>query len=163
MAPRYIMFLVPIIIIFITTGLEKIDFRYRNYLYAIIVLLSGSTLIYKIDDRPIKKPPTQKIIGIIGASNIKNVTTNINNTKLFANYLITHKSFYANKLNFIDLKQNTSFPNNIWLICNNNMRADLGENHNVVSPDCYSDVLDKNMKITKKIKELDLQLSLYER
>ena len=43
------------------------------------------------------------------------------------------------------------------------MRADLGENHNVASPDCYSDVLDKNMKITKKIKELDLQLSLYER
>jgi len=163
MAPRYIIFLVPIIIIFISTGLEKIDFEYRKYLYTIIVLLSALTLLYKIDDRPIKKPPTQKILGIISASNIKNVTTNINNTKLFTNYLITHKSFYVNKLNFIDLKENTNFPDKIWLICNNNMRADLGENHNVVSPDCYSDVLDKNMKITKKIKELDLQLSLYER
>jgi uncharacterized membrane protein len=163
MAPRYVIFLVPIIIIFISTGIEKIDFDYRNYLYAVIILLTTLTLIYKIDDRPIKKPPTQKIIEIINESNIKNVTTNINNTKLFANYLVTHKSFYKNKLNFIDLKKSINFPNKIWLICKNNMRADVGENPNITSPDCYSDVLDRNMKITKKIKELDLQLSLYER
>ena len=105
MAPRYIIFLVPIIIIFISTGLEKIDFEYRNYLYTIIALLSAITLLYKIDDSPIKKPPTQKIIGIISASNIKNVTTNINNTKLFTNYLISHKSFYANQLNLYSFQQ----------------------------------------------------------
>lgn len=163
MAPRYIMFVVPLIIILICTGLEFINLKYKKYLYFFLIFLTTITLFYKIDDRPIKKPPTQKIIRIIASSNILNVTTNINNTQLFSNYLITHKSFKDNQLTFFDLKSNINFPEKIWLICNNNMRADLGTKHKIQSPDCFSDSLDKNMRITKKIKELDLQLSLYEK
>jgi hypothetical protein len=163
MAPRYIMFVVPIIIIIICTGLEFINLKYKKYLYIFLIVFPTITLLYKIDDRPIKKPPTQKIIKIITSSNILNVTTNINNTRLFSNYLITHKSFIDNKLIFFDLKNDTNFPEKIWLICANNIRADLGTKHKIQSPECFSDVLDKNMRITKKIKELDLQLSFYQK
>ncbi len=163
MAPRYIIFLVPLIIIFISIGLKIIDFKYKNYLYGSLIFFSILTLIYKIDDRPIKKPPTQNIIKIIALSGIKNVTTNINNTRLFSNYLVTHKAFFENNLFFIDLNQNTNFPTQIWLICSNNMRADIGTNHNFPSPDCYSDILGQKLKITKSIKDLDLQISLYEK
>ena len=162
MAPRYIIFLVPIIIIFIIVSLEKFN-KFKDYAYIFIIFFSLITLLNKIEDRPIKKPPTQKIIRIITESGIKNVATNINNTKLFANYFVTHSAFYHNNLIFFDIKNNIIFPKKIWLVCSNNMRADVGINHNKSSPECYSDILDKNMKITKKIKELDLQLSLYEK
>jgi hypothetical protein len=162
MAPRYIIFLVPIIIIFIIVCLEKFN-KFKEYTYIVIIFFSLITLLNKIEDRPIKKPPSQKIIRIITESGIKNIATNINDTKLFANYFVTHKAFYHNNLIFFDIRNNIIFPKKIWLVCSNNMRADVGTNHNKSSPECYSDILDKNMKITKKIKELDLQLSLYEK
>ena len=161
MAPRYIIFIIPIIIIFIFVCLEKFN-KFKEYTYIFVIFFSLITLFNKIDNRPIKKPPTQKIIKIINESGIKNVATNINNTKLFANYFITHKAFYDNNLIFFDIKKNIILPKKIWLVCSNNMRADIGTNYTKESPECYSDFLDQNMKITKKIKELDLQLSLYE-
>lgn len=164
MAPRYIIFLVPIIIIFTSLLLERDNLLNKNnFNYFLIFLFTITNLLLKLDDRPIKKPPTQKIIKIIINSKIKNVATTINSNRLFANYLVTHNDFKKNNLIFFDIKKDLNIPNKIWLICHNNLRADFGINHNLKSPDCKSQILEKNMKLSKSIKEIDLQLSLYEK
>jgi hypothetical protein len=166
MVPRYIIFVVPIIIIIIILNIESLNFPNKNEkkikLFLIAVcFFSLINLFYRIEDRPIKKPPTNQLISFIGASNTTRITTS---NFLFGNYLQTHYSFKKNSLTFIKINDLSYFEKSIWLICANNMRADVsGVNlKDYQNIECFSEKLDSNMKISRRINLPDLQAQLYE-
>ena len=166
MVPRYIIFIVPVIILLIILNIESLNFynkinkKIKFFLLFIVSFFSIINVFYKIDDRPIKKPPTNELIALLGSSNINRITTD---NFLFGNYFKTHYSFTTNKLIFTKIDDLLNFDESIWLVCAYNMRSDvsginLKDYRNI---QCSSKKLDTNMKISKKINLPDLQAQLY--
>jgi hypothetical protein len=167
MVPRYIIFILPVIMILIILNIEHLNFSIKKnkniklFLLFTVGFFSTINLFYNIENRPIKKPNTNELISLIAESNIKAITSS---NLLFGNYFKTHYFFKKKKLIFIKINELTYFDKSIWLVCANNMRADFsGVNlKDYKNIECTSKKLDLNMKISRRINLPDLQAQLYE-
>lgn len=119
MAPRYILYVLPLIIIweFIALGLIKI----KIFLYLILFILNICNTFFLINSPYIEKPKTNKILDKIIKTNITS-SIYFNIGVLNDNYILSHKQFKNKKLIFIDfysLKQ----KNHFWYLCENQPRS----------------------------------------
>ena len=152
MSPKYVIFILPLIIIWICIELEKIN---KNKIVKIfLIFLTVLFCKLEINNSPIKRPPTNEALKIIKKDNSRYITTV--EGAVFNNYLATKKIFVEENLVLLD--ENVIFPNHIksfWFICLNNSRFAVGEKSNLnVEKKC------KNFKTKndnfKKIKEIKI-------
>ena len=125
MSPKYVIFLVPLIIIWISYYIDGI---FNKYLIYIVLIVSIIVSILNIQNYPIKRPPSKEMLNFIVKSNIKNIVTN--NNDVFNNYLKTKKISIVEELNFYNISY--SFPKDIrkfWFVCLNFPRFAYGETY----------------------------------
>jgi hypothetical protein len=164
LVPRYIIFIVPLILILTIKNIENITFAKKKlfkFIFVNVIILSSLTsTIYSINNRPIKKPPTNDLIDAISLSKVKEVSSE---NFLFGNYFRTHYLFKKNNLKYVNYDEINNKIESIWLICANNMRSIVNvENlidYNYVK--CDSEILQSEMKIVEAINIPDLQARLY--
>ena len=73
MSPKYILYVVPLIIIWIIYYIDitKIDFKFKLSLYVILIFGNLIVVNQNYNDRPIKRPPIQKTLTLINKSSTK--------------------------------------------------------------------------------------------
>jgi len=85
-APRYIIFIIPIILIFIIKS--SLDFKNKNIIFLFLFLLCTINISFNYDERHIKKPNTAQALRLIEKHSEKNVLV-LPATLLFQNYILT--------------------------------------------------------------------------
>jgi hypothetical protein len=161
---RYVIFILPFILILIVKNLEDITIIKNKLLkYNFIILIIFFSLFntfYKINDRPIKKPPTNELIIFISQSPVTVVTSE---NLLFGNYFRTHYLFKKNNLQYLNYEQINDYNKDVWIICAHNMRANVAKESlkDFRHVKCNSKVLDFKMKVAKTVNIPDLQATLY--
>ena len=149
MSPKYVIFILPLILIWITINLSQ----YKNGLiYSFI--LSAVTIIFfavNINNYPMKRPPITEALNLIIKDNSKNII--IEDTDVFKNYVKTKKIFQDHNMLLLENRTNQEDNIfNIWFICLNNPRYAVGNKKLDDAENC------KNFKL----KDLDFSLN-YER
>tara|TARA_Y100000816_G_C26084934_1_gene572338 strand:+ start:300 stop:1757 length:1458 start_codon:yes stop_codon:yes gene_type:complete len=141
MSPKYVIFIVPLIILWISIKLD--DSKIKLYFKKIKIFLILISLVFftiNIDDSPINRPPTKNVLHDVVSNNIKLIVTSEN--EVFNNYLRTKNNIIKNNIKVIT--SNEIIPdniNNFWFICLNNPRfavGDLGKlsNKTKIEPEC---------------------------
>jgi hypothetical protein len=161
---RYVIFIVPLILILVVKNLENITFikkdLFKSFFIYTIIFLQLTNTFYKINNRPIKKPPTNDLIAYISRSQVKTVSSE---NFLFGNYLKTHYLFTKKDLKYLNYEQLNGYNSSFWLICTNNMRSNVSskdlEDFRYVK--CNSKILESKMKVVEKFNIPDLQARLY--
>lgn len=160
--PRYIIFIVPIIIIYFTYVTFRIEKKIlRNIFISSVVLLS---MINNFQFKPIiPKPDTESAINYIYNSNTKFLVVKPEDYlfyDLYYNYLINLQLAKKKKINFIDSNQilNKDF---FWSICLNNPR--FSSNSSVDDPRCLLNSYYTSHKIFEIKKVSDYILVLYQK
>lgn len=122
MHPRYKIYCVPIILIWITISFSYFK-NYKIYLSAICIITLINTLFF-IDKRHLLKPPTQTVLKKIVNDGQKNIYTfNVHWKPRYDNTLKNYKIFKKNNLILIEDINKLRKLNGYWLICANKMRS----------------------------------------
>lgn len=160
MSPKYILYVVPLIIIWIIYYIDitKIDFKFKLSLYAILIFGNLIVVNQNYNDRPIKRPPIQETLTLINKSSTKIITSN--KGKLFDNYFQSLRNFKKYNLSFLELEtiKNEDDLESVWLICRNSPRA---ETKIYTETSCEDYFLNSKFKNKIVFKLLDIQLTLY--
>lgn len=155
--PRYIIFIVPIIIIYFCHTLLKFDFKYIKNL--IIIIVSTLSLLSNFQSKEIiPKPDTQAAINLITKSNNNFLLIRSEDT-LFYNYLV-NLSDVKKSINLVDVNQilDKQF---FWSICLNNPRfATNSKNDDII---CLLNPYSETHKILEIKRVPDYILTLYEK
>ena len=120
-APRYIIFIIPLILIFILTNI--FIFEKKEYLILIFFVVSISNIFFNYDERPIKKPKTDEVFEIVKNMNEKKIYFMPQNN-IFTTYISTVKNIE----NFEIIKQTdiANFKlNSFILVCLNNPKYEF--------------------------------------
>jgi len=161
MSPKYVIFILPLIITWICIEIEKID---KNKIIKIfLIFLTVLFCKLEINNYPIKRPPANEALKIIKKDNSKYITTI--EGAVFNNYLTTKKIFVEENLVLLD--ENAKYPKHIksfWFICVNNARYAVGEKSNMnVEKKCKNfNTNNDNFKKIKEIKINDFILKKFE-
>ena len=137
MSPKYVIFLVPYIIIWISFSLSKLKFS--NIFLIILTIFCFANLI-NLNNYPMSRPETK--LALKSLANIK--STNIifsTESDVFNNYLKTKKLFKKNNFKIVeleDLKNDQKF----WFFCLNNPRFAVGEGNFKTDERCK--IIDNN-------------------
>ena len=143
-SPKYIIFILPLIIIWIVKKVETSKFK--SYLILLILISSVLNVFFVFFNNPIDRPPFQKVINEISNSDTKEIVMNesivVNNA---------YKNYYNFKKNNLTLNKidTSELPNKFWFICLNNPRFAVGKKILEVDEKCK--VFDKD----KRYKKLD--------
>ena len=160
MSPKYILYVVPLIIIWVIYYIDitKIDFKFKLSLYVILIFGNLIVLNQNYNDRPIKRAPIQKMLTLINNSSTKIITSN--KGKLFENYIQSLRNFKKFNLSFLELEtiKNEDDLESVWLICRNSPRSDTKI---YTETSCEDDFLNSKFKNKNVFKLLDIQLTLY--
>ena len=128
MSPKYVIFILPLILTWICIELEKID---KNKIIKIFLgFLTMLFCVLEINNSPIKRPPTNEALEIVKNDNSKYITTI--ESAVFNNYISTKKIFVEE--NFVLLDKNVKYPEYIksfWFICLKNERFFVGKKGNL--------------------------------
>jgi hypothetical protein len=156
--PRYIIFIVPIIIIYFCYIIFKLEKKFiKNIVISIVVAYS---LINIFQFKPIIfKPDTKAAIKLISSSNNKFLLVKSEND-LFHNYLINLYLVKKENINFINTNQILK-TNSFWSICLNNPR--FATNSRSDDKNCLLNPYYKSHKILEIKKVPDYILILYKK
>ena len=104
-APRYIIFIIPIILMFIFKCL--FNYKYKNFFFLLLFCISIVNISINYDNRHIKKPHTAQALNLIKEKNFYNIIV-LPKSVLFQNYISTISDIkYFNLFtNFEDIKNN---------------------------------------------------------
>jgi len=134
-SPKYVIFILPLIIIWIIIKIGESNIKFENYLLLLLIFSSIFNCIIYFYDIPIDRPPTKKILNIISNSDTKKILTA--DGAVFANFIRTNKIFVKNNLtiNKIRWQEDQKKIENInlnkkdfWYLCLNNPRFAKGDN-----------------------------------
>jgi hypothetical protein len=160
MSPKYILYVVPLIIIWVIYYIDitKIDFKFKLSLYVILIFGNLIVLNQNYNDRPIKRAPIQEMLNLINNSSTKIITSN--KGKLFENYIQSLRNFKKFNLSFLELEtiKNEDDLESVWLICRNSPRS---ETKIYTETSCEDHFLNSKFKNKNVFKLLDIQLTLY--
>ena len=127
MSPKYVLFILPLIIIWIGLKINTINTRINSKkIESFLAISSFIFFLININHSPISRPPTKDLVKEIVKKNINYVVTVEND--VFNNYLRTKKLIVTN--NIIILKSEDLIPtdiNNFWFICQNNPSYAVGD------------------------------------
>ena len=158
-SPKYVIFILPLIIIWMVTKIEELNLKYKNYLFILLIFSSILNCIICFYNIPIDRPPTKKVLNIISNSDIKKIVTP--ESTVFNNFIKTNKIFIKNNLNIYKIEEINLKKNNFWFLCLNNPRFAVGDNNLPDHEKCKS--LDNNSSIVlkKEIRLTDYLLKKY--
>ena len=152
MSPKYVMFIIPLIIIWIILKIDTINIKISaKNIIRIILIFTLIFFVINVKHSPIDRPPTKILVEKILDQNIPLIVTTEND--VFNNYLRTQKKIVQN--NIIVLREEDAIPNNLnnfWLICLNNPRFAVGDkglliNNPKIEAKCLNfSPVDKNFK-----------------
>ena len=148
-SPKYVIFILPLIIIWMTIKIEESNIKFKNHLLLFLVFGSLLNCIIYFYDNPIERPPTKKVLEIISNSNTKRILTT--DGTVFANFISTNKMFINNNLSIdnVSYQGGISYKNGLmilsyengvrietinlnkndfWFLCLNNPRFAVGKN-----------------------------------
>jgi 4-amino-4-deoxy-L-arabinose transferase-like glycosyltransferase len=159
MSPKYVMFILPLIIIWIFTIIQ--NEKKKKLLNIILTLLIIVVGIFNLKNFPIKSPPTTDALDIIIKNNGKYFFTSEND--VFNNYIKTKKIFIKNNLVLIDNKKQINKLNirEIWFICLNNPSFAVGENNFSDEKKCTQNNIPTNYKLNEFIHIKDFIIKSY--
>ena len=127
MSPKYVLFILPLIIIWIDLKISNFNLKINvEKIKIFLILLSILIFITNINNSPIDRPPTKKLVNKIINQNINYIVTQEND--VYNNYLRTKNLIVKN--NVIIAKKGDLIPkniNNFWFICQNNPRYAVGD------------------------------------
>ena len=122
-SPKYVIFILPLIIIWISHKITLI--RFQKELIILIILCNIFNTYFYFFENPIDRPPIKKVINHISSD-----STNIlvmNESVVFVNAFSNYKSFNDKKLKIIDLRKNEINIDTFWFVCLNNARFAIGD------------------------------------
>ncbi len=104
-APRYIIFIIPLILIFIIKSL--INLKNKNLFFLFLFLISILNLVTNYDNRHIKKPHTTEALNVISKYSVNNILV-LPQSILYQNYISTISNIKKYKLflDFNEIKEN---------------------------------------------------------
>ena len=123
MSPKYVIFIIPLIIIWIFVELPKAKYHFLKMLYLITTILF---FISNINYSPIDRPPTKILLEELIKNKIQVIVTV--ESDVFNNYLKTKKLVKKNNIKVI--KYNQDIPDDFdkyWFVCLNNVLHVVGE------------------------------------
>ena len=135
-SPKYVIFILPLIIIWISHKITLV--RFQKELIILIILSNIFNTYFYFFENPIDRPPIKKVINHI-SNNGPNILA-MNDSKVFVNAFSNYKSFNDKKLEIINLRENEINIDSFWFVCLNNARFEIG---------------DKILPIEKKCKIID--------
>ena len=136
MSPKYVMFIIPLIIIWSFIELPKTKYNFLEKFYIIVTIFF---CILNINHSPIDRPPTKDVLKELIKNKIKIIVTV--ESDVFNNYLRTKKLSIDNKIKII--KYGEDIPENFdryWFVCLNNVLHFVGD----------KGLISKNPKVQKK-------------
>jgi hypothetical protein len=159
MSPKYVIFILPLIIIWISIRLDQIKIKKMFWIKCILVCITIVNVLLLINKNPIERPPVKDALKIIAESNIKLLFSNESN--VFNNYLKINKIFKDNKLVLIDKNSSLKIEQKIWFICLNNPRFALGNIGSTLPDDEKCSLNNKDLLLIKEVRLPDLILRQY--
>ena len=152
MAPKYVIFILPLILIFVSHHVE-IN-KYKTKLKIILSIIIFSNLLLNYQNYQIKSPPLNQALNIIIENGGKNIITPEND--VFNNYMLTKNKFIKNNLSLIDNKDPKSLKkiNNFWFLCMNNPSFARGKGSYALPEEARCKKFDNlsNFKINRLLK-----------
>ena len=123
MSPKYVIFIVPLVIIWIS-----INIKFKNYIFFKISLVIVSLIFFilEINNSPIDRPPTKQVLKKLLDNQINLILTK--ERDVFNNYLKTKKMIIDNKIKVLTI--NDEIPDNFdkyWFLCLNNVLHFIGD------------------------------------
>jgi mannosyltransferase len=156
--PRYIIFIVPIIIIYFCFIISKLNIKFIRKIVTFVIIACSVIIIF--NPKPIiPKPDTESAIKLIASSDIKFLLIKTKN-ELFYNYFVNLLLAKKKYINFINDDQ-ISDKKNFWIICLNNPR--YSTNLKADDPNCLLNSYYKTHKILEIKKVSDYILMLYQK
>ena len=160
-SPKYIIFIVPLIIIWIIITITNNQYKFKNHLIIFLILISTINLFLNFKNNPIDRPPTKKILELIKSSEVKTIYTS--ESEVFNNFLKNHNIskkniFEINKINNLKVKDKS-----FWFLCLNNPRFAVGDNNLPDEIKCDFFKNKKNYLLKNEIRKVDYILRLYEK
>ncbi len=122
-SPKYVIFILPLIIIWISHKITL--FRFKKEIIIIIILSNIFNTYLYFFENPIDRPPIKKVINHI-SSDGSNILV-MNENKVFVNAFSVYKSFNDKKLKIINLRENKINIDSFWFVCLNNARFAVGD------------------------------------
>jgi 4-amino-4-deoxy-L-arabinose transferase-like glycosyltransferase len=159
MSPKYVMFILPLIIIWIFTNIQ--NERNKKLLNIILTLITIIVGIFNLKNFPIKSPSTTDALEIIVKNNGKHFLSSEND--VFNNYIKTKKIFIKNQLILIENKKqiNELDIKEIWFICLNNPSFAVGDNNFPDEKKCSENTIPENYKLNQFIHIKDFIIKSY--
>lgn len=158
MSPKYVMFILPLIIIWIFSNIQ--NQRNKKSLNIIITSLIIIISIFNLKNFPIKSPPSSQALKIIVKNNGRYFFTSEND--VFNNYIETKKIFIKNQLILIDNKKLDELKvGEIWFICLNNPSFAVGDNDFPDEEKCTKNNFPRNYKLNQFIRIKDFIIKSY--
>lgn len=141
-SPKYIIFILPLIIIWIVKKIETS--KLKSYLFLLILISSVFNIFLNFFKNPIERPPFKTLINVINSSDTKEVVMDesIVVYNVYKNYYNFKKSNLS--LNRIDTNK---LPNKFWFVCLNNPRFAVGKEKLPIEEKCK--VFDNDRKYKK--------------
>ena len=160
-SPKYVIFILPLIIIWIILKILELNIKYKNYFLYILIFISLINFSLNIYNNPIDRPPTKKVLKIVSSSQTKKIFTS--ESKVFNNFLKSHEDFKINDLEIYENLNLDSTKNSFWFLCLNNPRFAKGDNNLPEEEKCKFFQNKKNYLLKDEIEIIDYILRLYEK
>ena len=190
MAPRYVIWLVPLIIIWIVHVAEKSkNKKFFNIFIISLICVSLVNTVIKLPKNPISKVPMHKVLHLISESDTQSIITpnksrpfsiryingnemewswSIKNEKfiydIFENYISINKKFIKNNMKMFNKNNVANFSKAFWFICLNKPRYRYGIKKSLEIKDddaCINNEEGQNWKLIKTIQIEDFILKKY--
>ncbi len=149
-SPKYVIFILPLIIIWIS---HKIIFvKFHKELVVLIILSNILNTYFYFFDNPIDRPPIGKVIHQI-SKNDTNILV-MNETEVFINAFSNYKNFKNENFKIINIKKNKIKVDLVWFICLNNPRFAVGDKKFPIENKCK--IMDNNQDY-KEVDEIEIK------
>ena len=163
-SPKYVIFILPLIIIWIVSSSNNLNQKIKNYYLFFLIFFNYLNLILNFYNTPIQRPELNK--ALIAVSNSANFDILINEDTVVTNAIKTSKKLNENNLKLLDIKEiKESNINIFWFLCLNNPRFAHGNQMRPVEEKCnilennsdFKEISNVNIKdfILKKYKKID--------
>ena len=161
-APRYIIFLIPVLILWFNYNFFNLNFLLSKNLFLsfFIFFLAVSNIIFNNNFKPIKKPPIHNALSLVSLNNIRYIYSGDDiyfNLYVSTLHKVVNKKFYL--VNKVDLKKETI--NSFAYLCLNNPSFAVGNKKLLDNPKCNKNF--DNFKIKNILVIPDFKIILFSR
>ena len=150
MAPKYLLILIPLIIIWVSI---KINENKTNFFYVSIIIFTIINSLYFWKDLPKDRPPMREVLKILNNEETKIIYTT--ETVVFNNYLSHYNYAVKNQFKIMKLKNLSKIDvdKKFAIVCLNYPRFAKGNSYiNLEESKCKNIKENKNLQILEKIK-----------